>query len=62
VLLSIRAYSNDGRTFLETKREVTEISNVELDESLFEVPEGYAKFEPQPVKRSILERALSLFR
>ena len=62
VSLSIRAYSNDGRTFTETKREVTEITKVDLDQSLFELPGGYARFEPQPVKRSILERALSLFR
>ena len=60
VWLTIRAYSNDGRNFTETKREVTEISKVELDQSLFELPEGYARFEPQPVKRSILDRALEL--
>lgn len=62
VALTIRAYSNDGRTFTETKREVTEITKVELDQALFELPDGYARFEPQPLKRSILERALSLFR
>jgi hypothetical protein len=62
VALSIRAYSNDGRTFSETKREVTEITRVELDQSLFELPDGYARLEPQPLKRSILDRALSLFR
>lgn len=62
VALTVRAYGNDGRTFLETKSEVTEITKVELDESLFELPTGYARFEPQPLKRSILERALSLFR
>lgn len=62
VVLTIRAYSNDGRTFTETKREVIEITKVDLDNSLFELPDGYARFEPQPVKRSILERALSLFR
>ncbi len=62
VRLSIRAYSNDGRTFMETNREVTEITRIELDQSLFELPEGYARLEPQPMKRSILDRALSLFR
>lgn len=61
VALTIRAYSNDGRTVMETKREVTEIATVELDQSLFELPEGYSKIEPQPAKRSILDRALSLF-
>lgn len=62
VALSIRAYSNDGRSFTESKREVTEISKVDLDQSLFELPAGYVKLEPQPLKRSILDRALSLFR
>lgn len=62
VKLTIRAYSNDGRSFTETNREVTEITRVELDQSLFELPEGYARLEPQPMKRSILDRALSLFR
>ena len=62
VTLTIRAYSNDGRTFTETRRDVTEITKVELDESLFELPAGYVRFEPQPLKRSILDRALSLFR
>lgn len=62
VNLSIRAYTNDGRTFSETKREVLSITTVELDQSLFELPEGYARFEPKPYKRSILDRALSLFR
>jgi hypothetical protein len=61
VALTIRAYSNDGRTFTETKREVEEIAKVELDQSMFELPEGYTRFEPQPVKKSILDRALSLF-
>jgi hypothetical protein len=61
VSLTIRAYSNDGRSFMETKREVTEITKVELDQSLFELPVGYAKLEPQPLKKSILDRALSLF-
>ncbi|MBD0372388.1 MAG: hypothetical protein ICV60_16210 [Pyrinomonadaceae bacterium] len=61
VVLIIRAYSNDGRTVVETKREVTEIANVELDQSLFELPDGYTKLEPQPVKKSILDKALSLF-
>jgi hypothetical protein len=59
--LTIRAYSNDGRTVMETKREVTEIATVELDQSLFELPDGYSRLEPQPVKKSILDRALSLF-
>lgn len=62
VALSIRAYSNDGRSFTETKREVIAITKIDLDQSLFELPAGYARFEPQPIKRSILERALSLFR
>lgn len=62
VALTIRAYNNDGRTFTETKREVMEITRVELDQSLFELPSGYVRFEPQPLKRSILDRALSLFR
>jgi hypothetical protein len=62
VRLAIRAYSNDGRSFMETTREVTEITRIELDQSLFELPEGYARLEPQPMKRSILDRALSLFR
>jgi hypothetical protein len=61
VALSIKAYSNDGRTVMETRREVTEIQRVELDQTLFELPEGYARVEPQPAKRSILDRALSLF-
>jgi hypothetical protein len=59
--LTVRAYSNDGRTVIESKREVTEIDKVELDQSLFELPGGYARLEPQPVKKSILDRALSLF-
>jgi hypothetical protein len=61
VALTIRAYSNNGRNVVESKREVTEITKVELDQSLFELPEGYARIEPQPVKKSILDRALSLF-
>jgi hypothetical protein len=61
VALTIRAYSNDGRSVMETKREVTEISRIELDPSMFELPDGFARLEPQPVKRSILDRALSLF-
>ncbi len=62
VLLSIRAYSNDGRTFTQTKREVLSITKVDLEDALFDLPEGYARYEPKPVKRSIIERALSLFR
>ncbi|HKS30182.1 MAG TPA: hypothetical protein VJS44_20325 [Pyrinomonadaceae bacterium] len=62
VALTIRAYSRDGRTVMESKREVTEMAALELDQSLFELPDGYTKLEPQPVKRSILDRALSLFR
>ena len=61
VALVVRAYSTDGRTVAETKREVTEIASVELDQSLFELPDGYTRLEPQPVRRSILDRALSLF-
>jgi hypothetical protein len=61
VQLTIRAYSNDGRNFTETRREVTEMTKVELAQSLFELPAGYIRLEPQPAKRSILDRALSLF-
>jgi hypothetical protein len=60
VSLTIRAYTNDGRKFTETKREVTEITKVELDQSLFELPGGYARLEAQTAKRSILDRALEL--
>jgi hypothetical protein len=62
VMLTIHAYDQNGRSFTETKREVMEITRRELDQSLFELPEGYTKFEPQPLKKSILDRALSLFR
>ena len=62
ITLVMRAYSNDGRTVSETRREVLEITKVELEESLFELPPGYSRIEEQPLKRSLLERALSLFR
>lgn len=61
VALTVRTYSSDGRTFAETKREVTELVSLELDQSLFELPDGYTRLETQPARRSILDRALSLF-
>jgi hypothetical protein len=58
VVLQIKSYSDDGRPSVRTS-EVTEITNEELEASLFETPANYSKFKPP--KRSIVSRALSLF-
>jgi hypothetical protein len=56
--LQIKSYADDGRALTRTS-EVVEITNEELDASLFESPAGYIKFKPK--KRSLASRALSLF-
>lgn len=58
VVLQVKSYSDDGRPSVRTS-EVTEISNEELEASLFETPAGYSKFKPP--KRSFVSRALSVF-
>jgi len=58
VALTVKAYNDGGQPMVST-REVVELSIQEIDASLFEVPPGYTKFTPQ--KRSLLDRALSLF-
>jgi hypothetical protein len=58
LMLTIKAYADDGRASVRTS-EVFEISNEELDASLFEPPAHYTKFKPK--KRSLTSRALSLF-
>lgn len=61
MMLTIKDYKEDGRA-LQRAQEVIEIKTDELDQALFEVPAGYAQFAPKPYKRSLLDRALSLFR
>ena len=56
--LQVKSYADDGRAFTRTS-EVVEITNEELDASLFELPAGYTRFKPK--KRSLASRALSLF-
>ena len=58
LLLTTKSYSDEGRPLTRTS-EVTEITNEELDASLFEPPAGYTRFTPK--KRSLASRALSLF-
>lgn len=58
LLLTVKSYSDDGRPQTRTS-EVVEITNEELDASLFEPPAGYTRFTPK--KRSLASRALSLF-
>ncbi|HEV7905419.1 MAG TPA: hypothetical protein VGO96_16380 [Pyrinomonadaceae bacterium] len=58
LLLTVKSYSDEGRPQTRTS-EVTEITNEELDASLFEPPAGYTRFTPK--KRSLASRALSLF-
>jgi hypothetical protein len=58
LLLTVKAYGDDGRATTRTS-EVTEITNEELDASLFEPPANYTRFKPK--KRSLASRALSLF-
>jgi hypothetical protein len=58
LLITVKSYSDDGRALTRTS-EVVEITNDELDASLFELPAGYTKFKPK--KRSLASRALSLF-
>ncbi len=58
LVLTVKAYNDDGRASVRTS-EVFEISNDELDASLFEPPAHYTKFKPK--KRSLTSRALSLF-
>lgn len=58
LLLTVKSYSDEGRPLTRTS-EVTEITNEELDASLFEPPAGYTRFKPK--KRSLASRALSLF-
>jgi hypothetical protein len=61
VTLTIKDYKEDGRAIVRAQ-EVVEIKTEELDQALFEVPVGYAEYTPRPYKRSLLDRALSLFR
>jgi len=56
--LTVKSYSDEGSPTIRT-REVVEITNEELDASLFEIPAGYTKFTPK--KKSLASRALSLF-
>lgn len=58
LVLTVKAYGDDGSPTIRT-REVVEVTNEELDASLFEIPAGYTKFKPK--KRSFASRALSLF-
>jgi hypothetical protein len=58
LLLTVKSYSDDGRPQVRTS-EAVEISNADLDASLFEPPAGYTPFKPK--KRSLASRALSLF-
>lgn len=58
LMLTVKAYADDGRPTVRTS-EVFEISNEELEASLFEPPAHYTKFKPK--KRSLTSRALSLF-
>ncbi|HLL71660.1 MAG TPA: hypothetical protein VK363_09525 [Pyrinomonadaceae bacterium] len=56
--LQVKFYADDGRALIRTS-EVVEITNEELDASLFEPPVGYTRFKPK--KRSLASRARSLF-
>ncbi|HLL13833.1 MAG TPA: hypothetical protein VK388_02025 [Pyrinomonadaceae bacterium] len=56
--LTVKSYSDEGSPTIRT-REAVEITDEELDASLFEIPAGYTKFKPK--KRSLASRALSLF-
>ena len=58
LLLTTKSYSDEGHPHTRTS-EVVDISNGELDASLFEPPAGYTRFTPK--KRSLASRALSLF-
>lgn len=58
LVLTVKSYRDDGRPQVRTS-EVVEVSNAELDASLFEPPADFTKFKPK--KRSLASRALSLF-
>jgi hypothetical protein len=58
LLITTKSYGDDGRPLTRTS-EVVEITNEELDASLFETPADYIRFKPK--KRSLASRALSLF-
>lgn len=58
-----RAYDERGRVFWTETVEVAELSTAALDDALFSVPAGYARFEPKDERgRSALSRLLSIFR
>lgn len=58
-----RAYDERGRLFWAETVEVTELSTAALDDALFSVPAGYARFEPREARDpSLLSRLLSVFR
>ena len=58
-----RAYDERGRAFWSETVEVTELSTAALDDALFSVPAGYARFEPREARDpSLLSRLLSVFR
>ena len=58
LIITIKSYSDQGHPQTRTS-EVVEVTNEELDASLFEPPAGYTRFTPK--KRSLASRALSLF-
>jgi hypothetical protein len=57
-----KVYDDKGRALVSTQ-EVIEVSRDELESQLFEIPANYARLEPEqkPYKRSLLDRALSIF-
>lgn len=58
-----RAYDERGRVSWAETVEVTELSTAALDDSVFSVPAGYARFEPREARDpSVLSRLLSVFR
>jgi len=58
LMLQVKSYGDDNRPLLRTS-EVVEISNEDLNASLFEPPVNFTKFIEK--KRSLASRALSLF-
>jgi hypothetical protein len=62
LLETTRAYDERG-VVTEKTREVLELSTGALDDALFAVPAGFARFEPREGRRpNALSRALSIFR
>lgn len=58
LVLTEKAYGDDGKPLINY-REVTELSQAELDPGLFEVPADFAQMQPRRYRPSLFERVFS---